>query len=738
MEIVGAHVSEVFEFRGYRLDPARRSLETAEGQPVALRPRAFDVLHLLVRHAGEPVTKAQILAEVWSNSVVEDNTLNQVVSTLRQILGDDRRNPSFIATVTGRGYQFVAPVHVTAEPTLESAGNGTGAPATAALAEQSALSRAPAVQVPTESGPTVGQPGRRKRADRSQGAMTLTLLAVILGGLTAIAIHLRPLFEADAGAHLTNAQLVTDFPGSHSQPTVSPDGSLMAFVSDASARPQLWVKTLPDGLPRQLTSGEAPATAPSWSPTGDAILFERPTAEGFPGAWLIEPLGSKPPRLLVSDARRPRFSQSGDAFTFSRGFVTHVASLDGRTIAPLKGAPELDGFAEPMPVMNARGDVALVLAEEGPIGDLWWYRAVDGRFARLTRGLGRWKGVWARAPVWLPGGESLLYVASQTGEPTDAHLWLTDVGDGRSKVLTSGVGGYAWPAISDDGSRLVYAHQRPMWRLIATDMDTGEHRVIHASREGIHLPMVSADGEEIVYFGEHVFTIPVAGGKPQQRTFGPRGQATLPTWSRGADEHIYYYRDRELHRLKSTTAASELVLKDFHWRSQNWLAVHPERLAYAQQAPGGPAQHTVIIERATGERLIIDDPVLAPSWSRSGKRLLGHRRNKELVICHAPRFECEPILHDGEPIRGARPTWSIDERRIIFRKAQFDRPGYAWIWAVDRTGDNLERIVEIGPYDPMSMYLGVGEDNTVIWNEYDAQGRSEIWMAELKGLDLGR
>ena len=577
---------------------------------------------------------------------------------------------------------------------------------------------------------------RRNAWPLAAGATMLALILVLAVGAL-MGLHTRPTFQEEPTPRLSNVQLVSNFEGSHAQPSLSPDGAFLAFVSDADSLRQIWVKSLADGSLTQLTSGDAPATAPSWSPKDNVILFERPTAAGSPGVWVVDPFGSDPARLIVSNGQAPRFSKSGDSFTFTRNLATHVASLDGQTIAPLEGTPELAGFAEPMPAMNAGGDVALVLADEGPFGDLWLYRSADGGFSRLTTSDGPQKVVGVRAPAWLPGGKSLLFTASETGDETDAHLWFFDVETARLTALTSGVGGYSAPAISADGSRLVYAHQRPMWRLIATDMDTGAHRVIHSSREAIYGPTVSADGEEIVYFGEHVFTIPVAGGKPQQRTFGPRGQAILPTWSRGPDDHIYYYRDRELHRLDPTTGASDLVLEDFHWSSKNWLAVHPERLAYNHRVAA--PQHTVVVERATGESLILNDRVIKMHWSRDGNSLLGLRPpDQVLVICHAPDFACDPIVHQGEALRGNLPSWSLDERRIIFRKLRRDRPGYAWIWAVDRSGTTLERLVEIGPFDPQATTLGVGQGDTIVWLEYDPQGDSEIWMAELKGLSLER
>jgi predicted ATPase/DNA-binding winged helix-turn-helix (wHTH) protein len=73
----------------------------ATGTPVALSPRAFDLLVALVERAGHLVTKEELLERVWRNVVVEENTLQAVVSGLRKVLGS-----AAIATVSGRGYRF--------------------------------------------------------------------------------------------------------------------------------------------------------------------------------------------------------------------------------------------------------------------------------------------------------------------------------------------------------------------------------------------------------------------------------------------------------------------------------------------------------------------------------------------------------------------------------------------------------------------------------------------------------
>src|ERR1700720_2392023 len=94
------------EFGRFRLLPHRRELR-ADGVAVELGGRAFDVLIALTEARGALVTKDEIMARVWPDTVVEENNLVVQISALRRALGEDR---DFIRTVSGRGYRFNAEI----------------------------------------------------------------------------------------------------------------------------------------------------------------------------------------------------------------------------------------------------------------------------------------------------------------------------------------------------------------------------------------------------------------------------------------------------------------------------------------------------------------------------------------------------------------------------------------------------------------------------------------------------
>jgi predicted ATPase/DNA-binding winged helix-turn-helix (wHTH) protein len=106
-------IEQTVHFGPYRVHPRQR-LVLEGGQPLRLGRRAVEILLVLLEHAGEVVSKQQLIARVWPRSVVEDTNLRVHVAALRKALGDGQAGQRYIVTVAQRGYSFVAPV--SAEP----------------------------------------------------------------------------------------------------------------------------------------------------------------------------------------------------------------------------------------------------------------------------------------------------------------------------------------------------------------------------------------------------------------------------------------------------------------------------------------------------------------------------------------------------------------------------------------------------------------------------------------------
>src|ERR687887_940247 len=158
--------SPQWRFADFRLDPDNACLWRGT-QPIALTPKAFDVLHYLVTHPDRLVSKDTLLDAVWPETAVSDTVVRIAIGELRRALGDTAQAPRFIATVVRRGYRFLAPV------TRQDAGAGR-VPAPAAP-------RPPLGASPV--GPLVGREAvlRRLQAAWAQACQGVRQVVVVAG-----------------------------------------------------------------------------------------------------------------------------------------------------------------------------------------------------------------------------------------------------------------------------------------------------------------------------------------------------------------------------------------------------------------------------------------------------------------------------------------------------------------------------------------------------------------------------
>src|SRR5262245_9374099 len=105
----------VVTFGLYRLHQGEGRLRRGK-QVVKLTPKAFATLSYFVAHPGQLVTKEDLFAAVWRQTVVSEATLTSYIQELRRALRDAATKPRYIETVHRRGYRFIAPVAASAAP----------------------------------------------------------------------------------------------------------------------------------------------------------------------------------------------------------------------------------------------------------------------------------------------------------------------------------------------------------------------------------------------------------------------------------------------------------------------------------------------------------------------------------------------------------------------------------------------------------------------------------------------
>ena len=104
-----------------RVDPQLDQI-TKGGRTIKLEPRAMQLLICLAERAGEIVSVDELLDRVWKEVVVSQDSVYAAVASLRRTLGDDPKNPRYIANVVRRGYRLIASVSPWVDPPANPAG----------------------------------------------------------------------------------------------------------------------------------------------------------------------------------------------------------------------------------------------------------------------------------------------------------------------------------------------------------------------------------------------------------------------------------------------------------------------------------------------------------------------------------------------------------------------------------------------------------------------------------------
>src|SRR5215469_6519070 len=129
-----------YEFGPFVLDTLQHSL-FKEGKPVALTPKTYDTLLLLVENHGRMLLKEELMKALWPDSFVEESNLTQQVSMIRRALGESASDPRYIVTVPGRGYRFTGEVKISADSEDRLGTNGSTETTTLQIEDANSIPR---------------------------------------------------------------------------------------------------------------------------------------------------------------------------------------------------------------------------------------------------------------------------------------------------------------------------------------------------------------------------------------------------------------------------------------------------------------------------------------------------------------------------------------------------------------------------------------------------------------------
>src|SRR5262245_15771708 len=293
---MSARLDPLVRFGTFKLDLRTGELRRS-GVSVNLPEQPLQVLKPPLERSVELGTLQELRQRLWSAETFVDfeHGLNAAVRRLRDALGDSAETPRFVETLPRRGYRFIAPL--IQEPAADSM------PPSASISALQPLA-APA------------------KAASPRRARFVTVAAVAATALVAAGLWSG---RAAGVSGLSGQRLVTDYRGSHGWGSFSPDGKMIAYTSDADGSDQVWVKNLAAGDPIQLTFGPPGVGRLAWAPAGDQIVFAK---AGGRGIWSVPPLGG-PPRRLLEQGNRPKFSRNGRRLVFERAGEIWIANADG-------------------------------------------------------------------------------------------------------------------------------------------------------------------------------------------------------------------------------------------------------------------------------------------------------------------------------------------------------------------------------------------------------------------------
>ncbi len=261
---------EIFVFGEYRLDVRERRLWQGNAV-VALSPKTFDLLVVMLQGAGRLLEKDYLIRSVWPDSYVQDANLSVHIANIRKILGKDSDVEQFIETVPKVGYRFVVPVSSLLDPkSLPGQGVADNAPAPESTHEH----LSPQVVSPSATAAPLSSRTSIKDGRRFPVLLLLALFAILIGA-GVLALRFSTARKEGITENSTSTRPLTSTPGLFLQPAFSPDGQELAYTwrANLNSRQSIYLQHVLSEDRRILIDTGSDDYSPSWSPSGSEIAF---------------------------------------------------------------------------------------------------------------------------------------------------------------------------------------------------------------------------------------------------------------------------------------------------------------------------------------------------------------------------------------------------------------------------------------------------------------------------------
>jgi Tol biopolymer transport system component len=578
---------------------------------------------------------------------------------------------------------------------------------------------------------------RRRRNRR------IVVTAAALGVVAVAAVLVAVLMPAHRPPTLgPKHRRLTAGSGWEGQPAMSPDGTMVAYTSDAAGNPDLWVIRADGGDPLQLTHDAAADTDPAWLPDSSAIAFVS-DRDGAPAIWQIPPLGGSAVKLLA-DGADPAISPDGARIAFSRAGPDGLPRI---AVAPLDNPSQVrvltddeDGlWGHTGPTWSPDGQTLCYAGHK----NLWLVPAEGGEATRLTV-----DGAGDRNPVWLHDGRYILF--SSVREDTMA-LWCVRISDATLYPLTTGTSAEDEPSLSRDGRRLVYSVTDANMDIVVVDRTTGMRtRIAGVADEDA--PAVAPDGSGVAFSSDRrgsydLWLQPLSDGRPDgppRRLTHHPGSAAVAAFSPdgrwlayhrivdeqrdiwivsaegGAPRQFTDHPMNDLHPSFSPDGSMMAFVSDRNGVENIWLAPVAEGrpAGEARQLTSGKAVHWL------------------PAWSPDGGRIafLVQRDYDSEVWVVEVDSETAPVRVTSGAV-ASRVRWgAAGDELLVSGTWRTDRYSLRVVSLRDRSTRPLDSGYDLGPGESDSGQFGVDAAGRILAHEV-IERRGGVWLAET---DLGR
>jgi Tol biopolymer transport system component/DNA-binding winged helix-turn-helix (wHTH) protein len=323
------HKYSIFRFADVEVREREFSLLKA-GKVLAVEPKAFRVLLLLLHNPQKLISKEELLNAVWGDTAVTEGSLTRCIWLLRRQLGDDINQPRFIETVATVGYRFVCKVEVSEDGSGEldvtdkasdwSEGHLVGTPASGEIAANPLAK--------------IDKPAHEKERSRFRSWLLAGAVILIIGLGTAIWYLRRPLPPLRVTEYI---QITHD---GRPKNLVGTDGSRLYLNQEYEPQPNTQVAISGGEIAQVPVALPLPAIR-DVSPDGSSLLVS--SHEGGQGSlWTVQVPGGSLRRLLTVWGQSPTWSPDAKSVVYSVDGDLYVMQSDGignRKLAAVGGSP---------------------------------------------------------------------------------------------------------------------------------------------------------------------------------------------------------------------------------------------------------------------------------------------------------------------------------------------------------------------------------------------------------------